>query len=303
MLDRNALIGFSLVGGAAAIGGFTVVFTRYVIPETDAFTLAHVRYGLAALLLIALVTVQGRRLRIDRRDRLAILILAVTFYGAFPYCFARALADTTAARGALVYATMPLITMILGALFRIERVTPWKAAAVAFAISGVWIAVGVQDPASAPNATRGDIIMFIGASLSASYVVFAPRYVAKYDGLALTAWSMLIGAMALGPVAVAFGDPFGGSLDISATGWLVVVGLAFPGGALMILMFIKVLAYATPTQAAVAVGVNPLVAILLGTLMLGEAITWENFAGFVLITFAILCANRRTALPKASSGD
>jgi drug/metabolite transporter (DMT)-like permease len=288
------MIGVGLVSGAASIGGFTVVFTRYVLPETDAFTLAHIRYGLAALCLIALSLWQGKKFRIDRRDAPALALLAVMFYGAFPYLFARSLVDTTAARGALVYATMPLVTMTLGALFRVEQLTRWKAMAVVFAVSGVWIAVGVGNPVHAPNALRGDIIMFIATSLSASYLVFAPRYVAKYDGLAMTGWSMLLGAMALAPVAMLFGDPFGGSLDISPTGWLVVVGLALPGGALMLLMFIKGLAYASPIQASVAVGFNPMVAILLAAAVLGEDVTWQNLVGFALIILAIICANQRS---------
>lgn len=289
------MIGVALISGAASIGGVTVVFTRYVIPETDAFTLAHVRYGLAALCLIALATSQRRKFRTDPRDRPALLLLAVMFYGAFPYCFARALADTTAARGALVYATMPLVTMVLGAVFRIERVTAWKIAAVAFAVTGVWIAVGIGSPAEAPNALRGDIIMFVATSISASYVVFAKRYVARYDGQAMTAWQMLIGSLALAPVAMIFGEPFSGSLDISLGGWLVIAALVVPGGAMMQMMFIKGLSYASPTQAAVAVGFNPMVAILLGAVTLSEPVTWRNMAGFALIVVAIFCANRRRA--------
>lgn len=287
------MIGVGLISGAASIGGFTVVFTRYVLPETDAFTLAHIRYGLAALCLISLSLWRGAKFRIDRRDVPALALLAVLFYGAFPYLFARALVDTTAARGALVYATMPLMTIVLGAVFRVEPVTRWKAMAVVFAVVGVWVAVGVDNPASAPNAMRGDIIMFAAASISAGYLVFAPRYVVKYDGLAMTGWSMLLGALALAPAAIIFGDPFGGSLDISPMGWLVVVGLALPGGALMLLMFIKGLSYATPIQASVAVGFNPMVAILLGAAVLGEAVTWRNLAGFSLIVMAIIFANRR----------
>ncbi len=293
------MTGIALVSGAASIGGFTVVFTRFVIPETDAFTLAHIRYGLAALCLISLSLWQGRKFRVDRRDAPALLLLAICFYGAFPYCFARALADTTAARGALVYATMPLVTMVLGAVFRVEKVTGFKVMAVIFAVSGVWIAVGVDNPASAPNALRGDIIMFIATSISAGYLVFVPRYVAKYDGLAMTGWSMLVGALALAPVAMMFGDPFGGSLDISPMGWLVIFGLALPGGALMLLMFIRGIAYATPIQASVAVGFNPMVAILLGAAVLGESLTWRNLAGFALIVLAILCTNLRTNLRKS----
>ena len=61
MIDRRALLGMALVCSAASIGGLTVVMTRFVITETDPFTLASVRYLLASTCLIALVLYQGKR--------------------------------------------------------------------------------------------------------------------------------------------------------------------------------------------------------------------------------------------------
>ena len=269
-----------------------MVFTRFVVPETDPFTLSSMRYFLASLCLIALVTFQGKKFRIDPRDRLGLLLLSLVFFAAFPYCFSRALEDTTSARGALIYACMPLVTMSLAAVFRIERITSWKFLAVVLAIAGVWSAIGF-DVDAPPNALRGDVIMAVGTVFSASYTVFAKRYVMKYDGVAMTAWSMLIGSLALMPVAIILGNPFSGSLDISLKGWGAIAFLTLPGGALMLWFFITGFRLVTPTQAAVAVGCNPLIAILLAAWILDEPIGWGAAIGFFLIVGAVLCANRK----------
>ena len=292
MIDRRSLLGMALVSSAASIGGLTVVLTRFVIVETDPFTLAHIRYLMASLCLIGLVTLQGRKFRVDRRDWPWLLALSLVFYAAFPYCFARALQDTTSARGALIYACMPMVTMSLAAVFRIERITSWKFIAVMLAIAGVWSAIGF-DVDAPPNALRGDIIMAIGTACSASYTVFAKKFVMKYDGVAMTAWSMLVGSLALGVIALAFGHPFSGSLDFSARGWAALITLALPGGALMMWFFINGFRLVTPTQAAIAVGFNPLTAILLASWILDEPIGWGSAIGYVLIMSAVLCANRR----------
>lgn len=293
MIDRRALLGMALVCSAASIGGFTVVMTRFVIPETDPFTLASVRYLIASACLLALVVYQGRRLRVDPRDRLGLIVLALIFFAAFPYCFARALEDTTSARGALIYACMPLATMSLAAIFRIERITSWKFVAVLFAIAGVWSAIGF-DVDAPPNALRGDIIMAIGTAFSAAYTAFAKRYVMKYDGVAMTAWSMFFGAFALFVVAMIFGAPFSGSLDLSLKGWGALMFLAVPGGAFMMWCFISGFRLVTPTQAAVAVGCNPLTAILFASLILDEPIGWGSAVGFILVTIAVMCANKKS---------
>jgi drug/metabolite transporter (DMT)-like permease len=292
VIDRRALLGMALVCSAASIGGFTVVMTRFVVPETDPFTLASVRYLIASACLLALVVYQGRRFRVDPRDRLGLIVLALIFFAAFPYCFARALEDTTSARGALIYACMPLATMFLAAIFRIERITSWKFVAVIFAIAGVWSAIGF-DVDAPPNALRGDIIMAIGTAFSAAYTAFAKRYVMKYDGVAMTAWSMFFGALALFVVATIFGAPFSGSLDLSLEGWGALMFLAIPGGAFMMWCFISGFRLVTPTQAAVAVGCNPLTAILFASLILDEPIGWGSAVGFTLVTMAVMCANKK----------
>lgn len=297
MIDRRALLGMTLVCSAASIGGLTVVMTRFVVPETDPFTLASVRYVIASLCLLALVAYQGRRFRVDPRDRLGLIVLALIFFAAFPYCFARALEDTTSARGALIYACMPLITMFLAALFRIERITSWKFLGVLFAIAGVWSAIGF-DVDAPPDALRGDIIMAIGTAFSAAYTAFAKRYVMKYDGVAMTAWSMFFGSLALFVIAMIFGAPFSGSLDLSLKGWGALLFLALPGGALMMWCFISGFRLVTPTQAAIAVGCNPLTAIFFAWWLLGESIGWGSAIGFTLVTIAVVCANKKSASPR-----
>lgn len=291
----------ALVCSAASIGGLTVVMTRFVITETDPFTLSSVRYLLASTCLIALVLYQGKRFRVDPRDRLGLLILALTFFAAFPFLFSKALEDTTSARGALIYACMPLATMALAAIFRIERITSWKFLGVVCGIAGVWSAIGL-DVDAPPNALRGDIIMAIGTTCSAAYTVFAKRYVMKYDGVAMTAWSMLLGSGALFIVAMIFGSPFSGSLDLSLEGWGALLFLSFPGGALMMWCFISGFRLVTPTQAAIAVGCNPLTAILFAAWILSEPIGWGSAIGFALVMAAVFCANKR-APEKAKSTD
>jgi drug/metabolite transporter (DMT)-like permease len=302
MMDRQAMLGMTLVCSAASIGGLTVVMTRFVVPETDPFTLASVRYLIASACLLLLVAYQGRRFRVDPRDRLGLIVLALIFFAAFPYCFARALEDTTSARGALIYACMPLVTMFLAATFRIERITSWKFFAVLFAIAGVWSAIGF-DVDAPPNAIRGDLIMAMGTAFSAAYTAFAKRYVMKYDGVAMTAWSMLLGSSALFVIAMIFGTPFSGSLDLSLKGWGALLFLALPGGALMMWCFISGFRLVTPTQAAIAVGCNPLTAILFAAWILLEPIGWGSAVGFALVTMAVLCANKKSPPPPSSGAS
>lgn len=289
-VDRR-LVGAAIASASATIGGTTVVLTRYLMPQTDPFSLPMARYGVGALVLIAIVLTTSRGLRVRPRDWPAIIALAFIFYTAFPWAFARALEDTTAARGAIVYTTMPLITLTLGTLIGAERVTWRKVVAVAIAVGGIAATLSDEVGAVAPDAWRGDLLMALAALFCSIYVLFARKYVARYGGLRLTAVKMAIGSALMVPLALAFGNPLGGSLAFDAEGWMIFAILAVPGAALMVYMYISAINMTTPTGVTTTVGFNPLSAIVLGAVILSEPVTPRIIIGFVCISCAVILAN------------
>ena len=58
----------------------------------------------------------------------------------------------------------------------------------------------------------------------------------------------------------------------------------------------KALQLISPTQAAISLGFNPLSAILLGSIILNEEITFKLIIGFVSIVIAIILANWKTKI-------
>ena len=123
VVQRRALLGALLASPSATMGGVTVVLTRLIMPETDPFSLPMVRYGIGALILLGISLAVSGRPRIAARDWPAIVALAFLFYSAFPWAFASALQYTTAARGAIMYTTMPLIALTFGTLIGKETMT------------------------------------------------------------------------------------------------------------------------------------------------------------------------------------
>jgi drug/metabolite transporter (DMT)-like permease len=290
---RTTLTGVGLASVSTSLGGVTVVLTRFVIVETDALTLSFLRFGIAALFLGLILLATTRIPRIPRRDLITISVLGIIMFTGFPFFLARALEDTTAARGALLFASMPLITIVFAALFRVERLTRMKAAAVAVAMAGAVLALGEAVGPAAPDALRGDVFMVIAVTVAAAYNVFARRYLIRYGVLAITVWTMLLGSIALMVLAFTVGGAATGALDFSVQGWVIILALAIPGAALMTFTYGKALELITPMSAAITIGLNPLTAIFLGAVVLSEPVTLRVLAGFVLIVAGILLANWR----------
>ena len=193
----------------------------------------------------------------------ALSLLGVIMFACFPFFMARALIDTTAARGGLIFATMPITTMLLSVCFRVERLTLFKAVAVVFATFGAGYALSGKPDQIAPNALRGDFLMVLGIFSASIFSVFSKRYLIRYGNLPVITASMAAGVTALLLGALLFERPFSGSLTLDFDGWIIVALLAIPGGAIMIGSWGKALQLISPTQAAVTIGVNPLTAILM----------------------------------------
>ncbi len=269
----------------------TVVLTRMIVAESDPFSLAFLRYGIGVLALLAVLVMAGPLPRVKRADFGAFIILGLLMFTCFPYFMTRALEDTTAAHGGLLFATMPLMTMIIGAVFRIEAMTRLKALGVALSLVGTAIALGEGVGDIAPNALRGDIYMLLGLFSATLFNVFSRPYLIRYGSLPVMVVSGIIGVFGLFGLALLFGQPFSGSLAFDLHGWFIVLMLGLPGAAVMLGFWALALKMTTPTRATITVGMNPLVAIGLGAVLLAEPFTSRILIGFALAIAAIIIAN------------
>ena len=100
---------------SSSLGGTAAAVTRYLVSDADAVTLAILRWGIGFLCLLPVALL----LRVkwpQRTDWLAVAALGIAFFGLFFVLYNIAMSYTTAARAALALSTLPLQTMVVGAL-------------------------------------------------------------------------------------------------------------------------------------------------------------------------------------------
>ncbi|MGY8999370.1 MAG: DMT family transporter [Rhodospirillales bacterium] len=291
------VIGFFWASVSTVIGGMTVALTRLIIDQSDPLSLAFLRYGLGGLVVAGILVMTKKPPKIRDGDWLPIIGLGIIMFAAFPYFMAKSLEDTTAARGALLFAAMPLITIFLGAIFKVEKLTVTKSIAVIIAMIGTAIALGENIDEIAPNALTGDAFMFLGMASVSVFNVFSKKYLMHYGNLAVMTYTLFFGVITLFILAIFFGKPFSGSISFDLEGWFVIILLAVPGGAVMFLTWGRALQMISPTQAAIATGFNPVTAIMLGAWLLSEPVSLRLLCGFALILVAILVSAKSNRLP------
>lgn len=273
---------------SSALGGGAAVATRFLVGSVDPITIAAVRFGGGALCLLPLAVLLRPKFP-ARADWPAVAGLGFLFYAVFIVFYNLALSYTTVGRGTLALSTLPVMTMVAGALLGVEALGIRKTAGVLLATGGVALALTASLGTAPEGAWRGDLIMAGATLCMALYNVFARPYIARSSALGFLTLGMAAGGGTLIALCLATGrtDVL---LSFDTTQTLMGVYLAAGGGALGFFLWVVALRHASPTQVANTITVNPLIAMAAGTMLLGEPITATLVLGLVAVCAGIWVA-------------
>jgi drug/metabolite transporter (DMT)-like permease len=269
--------------------GSAIVATRFVIGQTSPASLALLRYliGFVCLLPVLLLS---QRARFERRDLLPIGLLGIVQFGIVVTLLNYALQYIPSGRAALIFATLPLITMLLAAALGYERVTLLKALGVLATIVGVGFVLGEQslEPAMAGNQWLATLAVLASAASGALCSVLYRPYLRKYPTLAVSVLAMLASVLALALVAAGEGF-FLAPPHFSPAGWLAVgfIGLSSGVG---YYLWLWALNHASATNVAVFLALSPVSATILGALALAEAPSPTALLGLAFVALGIWLA-------------
>lgn len=291
-MNKNILANLA-AAVAALCAGTSVVVTRLAVGEIDPITLAFCRYIVAAVCLVPLLPFVWPKIPLRVADVIKIALLGAVFFGFFPWAFSAALQYTTAARGAIGIATIPIQTLIVAALFGREQMTSRKIISVAFAFAGIAVVFGPEAyGGKVSNYVIGDGLMLLGAFSAAIYSAFGRPVFGKFGPMFVMVLAVVFGILALLPLAFASGA-LNHWPQFSREGWLAVIFLGTVGAAIQFSLFTWALRWLSPSRAVIYLTLNPIAAILLASVTLGEVVTPLLIVGLVFVIAGIFVANWR----------
>lgn len=183
------------------------------------------------------------------------------FYGIFFVVYGEALVYTTAARGSLAVSTLPILTMIVGAMLGREQLTARKTLGVLIAMSGVLaaLAAGLHD---APvEAWRGDLAMMAGMLSMALYSVLSRPLMTRSSPLGYATAGMAFGSACNAALAW-YGGGFHAVQGFGMAQWAAALYLGAFAGALGFYLWVYALERTTPTRVANTITVSPIAALI-----------------------------------------
>lgn len=285
-MDQFTGVAIAIV--SSSFGGSAAAVTRYLADDADAITLAILRWGIGFAVVLPVTLILRARWP-QRQDWPKVVALGVCFFALFFVLYNVAIGYTTAARASLALSTLPLQTMLVAALLRIEQLTLRKSLGVAIAMLGVLAALGTGLSAAPADAWRGEAIMAAAVLCMAFYNVWSRPLILRSSALGFLCVGMGAGALVLVVIGVVGGHIFV-LASFNAAQWTAGIYLGVGGGALAFILWVLALQRTTPTLVANTMTVNPIVAGLVAVQLVGEPITLNLVAGLVAVFAGILIA-------------
>ena len=286
LLDLGSLLFLGAVWGGAFL------FLRIASPEVGPVWAAEIRLAVGA---VTLAVVAGRRTLEVARGRLIAFMVVGTTFAAVPFSLV-AYATLTLPTGfaALLNASTPLFTAVLGGVVLGQHLQLRAVAGLGVGVLAVVVLVG-WSPLDAGHGTLLAVLAALGAAASyATAGTYVRARMRGVGGVELATGMLVAGALVTLPVAIVGGAPgtvsIGGAVSLVAVG-VVSTAVAWP-------VFFRVLAHTTPTAASTVTFLVPAFATAWGALALAEPVGPELIAGFTLVMVSlVLVLGIRPPLP------
>ena len=282
-MNATAVKGFACGALAAASYGLNPLFTLPLYKAgLDAHSVLFYRYGLAVVMLYALMKVKRQSLALKKAEIVPLIILGILFaissltlFMSYNYMDA-GIAST-------ILFVYPVMVAVLMAVFFHEKLTLLTLSSITLAFVG--ISMLYQTGNGQTLSPVGVVLVLISSLTYAIYIIGVNRSVLRDTPTAkLTFYAVLFG-WSVFFVRLRFGM----HLDIITEPvlWLNPVCLALFPTIISLIFMTKSIHYIGSTPAAILGALEPLTAVCIGVAVFGEQLTPRIVTGIILILIAV----------------
>ena len=275
--DRLTLAAFVTVVIFLGVNFVAVKFSNQELPP---FWGASLRFIIASILLFSVARL--RNIPLPKGPALTGATLFGLFAFALNFGFLYwALTRVSAGMASVMFATIPLITLLLASLIGLERLTWRGILGAAIVIAGISLVFIEQLRFDIPFVYLGAVLLaVVSAALSGIVVKYFPRS----HPIATNVVGMGIAAILLLIVSAFSGETFG--LPTLLSTWLALVWLVLSSIVGFVLM-VWILSRWSATATSYIGVLTPLVTVAAASLLAGETPTLAFLGGLVLVLFGV----------------
>ncbi len=261
------------------IFGTLGLFTRNIAVTSG--ELALYRAILASLLIAGYFCVTRQRINFKAiKKELLLLLFSGVAMGVNWILLFESYKHTTISAATLSYYFAPVIVMVVCPILFREKITARQLLCFGMSTIGLILIIGPEGTDGNSNHILG-ILLGLGAAVFYAIVILCNKFIKKVEGIHRTFLQFLAAIFILVPYVTSTGGMHPEVLD--AKGWisLFVVGLIHTG--ITYCMYFSALKELKGQEVAILSYVDPLIAVVVSVLILGEEMTFGQLMGGILI--------------------
>ena len=269
------------------IWGSTWLFIKLGLADLPPFTFASIRFIIASAIVFSIIRIRGIELPRARSDW---LLLAVTGILSFGFNYGLVFWGEqyiTSGLAALLQATTPAFGLVF-AHFNLpgERLSWTRIGGVVLGVCGVAVVFSNQLAVAGRQALAGCVALLLSSIFVAYSNVLVKKHGKKLNPAIMTAGQMLFGLLLLLAASVTLeGNPLRYHWTPMAV--IALLYLAIVGSVIAFLLYYWLILNMDVTKSMLIALVTPVVAVILGMIVLNEEFGWRTLAGGAMIILGI----------------
>jgi drug/metabolite transporter (DMT)-like permease len=278
------------------IWGWSFLLIKVAGEGMTPVTVAWLRLALGALALVVIARVRGLRLP-SGRARWRTLAIAAVLGNAVPFTLlAWSTQHISTGLTAVLNASTPLFTAVAAATYLHERLRALQAFGLLLGFVGVGVAAGFGTADLTGSSWLGALAAVGAGACYGAAFAFMRRNLIDIPPLAAATGQLLVGAAIMAPLGI--GTSMADGFDPTPTRVLAVVLLGVFGTGIAYILNYRLLAEIGATKTSLTTYIVPVVAVVLGVVVLDESFSLRILAGGVLIALGIALVNERIFGPR-----
>jgi len=279
---------------AATVWGASFIATKVALKDISPVTIVWLRFGIGLLVLGAAVALR-KQFSLPKKNEwgyFALLgFLGITFH---QWLQSNGLQTSEASTTAWIVSTTPVFMALLGWLILKEGLSLVRILGIALAFVGVLLVVSDGNLASisiGKFGAPGDALILVSA-VNWSVVSVLSRRRLRTTNAGLFVFYMMTFGWLFTSALVAFGGNYNEVPRLSFEGWVGITFLGVFCSGLAYIAWYDALQALTTASTGAFLYIEPLIAMLVAFVVLGEAITLASLVGGGIILFGVWLVNK-----------
>jgi len=282
------------------IWGSTWLFIKLGLKDLPPLTFAGIRFVIGCAILFAIIRIRGIHLPRGRADWGLLAVTGILSFGLNYGLVFWGEQHITSGLAALLQATLPAFGLVF-AHFHLpgERLSWTKIGGVVLGVCGVAVVFSNQLAIAGRQALAGCIALILSAAFAAYSNVLVKAYGKKLNPAIMAAGQMFFGLLLLLAVGLPLeGNPF--RFHWTPMSVIALLYLAVVGSVIAFMLYYWLVLNMDVTKSMLIALVTPVVAVILGMLVLDEEFGWRTLAGGAMImlgiAFIVIRKNRQQSV-------